>query len=462
MEIQVRLTPDWDGTTIRHLRVEIRADLAARAGEDLFVINRVTIFKPFAELSEPFCLTDEQGEIPLRFRHEQEGPVKKEVYAAERDSRGMLRLTYTAQLQPCGQNPTFDLGYEEGGMTGAGMGFMPGFAFEGKAMHTLSWDLTALPQRAMGVWSYGQGTVSREGGKEMLMTTFYAAGLLDCVRMGAFGYYWFPDRRIPETAMVTSQIFDYESAFFQDPGDVYTIIGRHTSDPATVRAGGTALDRSYMFIYREDAHISREWFIFLFAHEMVHNWIHLNDVPFGTCTWYVEGMAEYYSALLPWRMGIVDADALCRELNKRAGQYYENPMIHESNLSCGEALMKDPEKTRIPYGRGFFYLTHADAMIRQATGGDKCLDDLVMELNARFCQDQAIRNEAWLEVYGRYVGMETAEREHQALTEGGVAEPDITCFGGGIRMEKTEGRTRGSEEPCVLYRFLPQEGNAQS
>ena len=49
-------------------------------------------------------------------------------------------------------------------------------------------------------------------------------------------------------------------------------------------------------------------------------------------------------------------------------------------MEAGGNLMSDSEMTRIPYGRGFFYLMHADGMIRKATHGKHTLDDVMQRL----------------------------------------------------------------------------------
>lgn len=455
--LHVTLTPAWDGEKIPSLQVRMRTDLPAKAGEKYFTINRVTVFKPFTELAEPFALRDAAGEIPLEEREVKNRQIVNGDFYPARDSSGECELTYTLKLAPAGENPVFDLGHEPGGMNGAGMTFMPAFETDEEIAYVLDWDLSALPRRAVGAWSFGEGHVAQTGRKTLLQETFYSAGMMDSVRLGNFSYYWFPNDKVAETALTTARIFSYESAFFKDAGEPYTIFTRHAPWADPKRAGGTALTRAYMYLYKDDGQLDPSWLKFLFAHEMVHNWVHLSDNPFGTCTWYVEGMAEYYSSVLPMRMGAVSAGELAAELNKRSHQYYENPAIHATNEECGAGLFSDPEKTRVPYGRGFFYLTHADAAIRRATDGKYSLDDAVLELNSRFAADHELRNEAWFEVYGSYVGEETARTEYEFFSRGGVVEPAVDCYEGRIRLEKTEGKVRGTEEACRLWLFSADE-----
>ena len=449
--ISVRLTPDWTGDRIAQLRVELALDWQVRSGEELFGIYEKVIFKPFTNLAEDFALCDDAGKLEYSCENKQDGYLYSRMFKPARDTQGKIRVSYALALEETGVNPCFDLGHEKGGMTGSGMTFMPWFA-EGEYTYRLEWDLSALPEGCIGVWSFGEGTATQKGGGDMLVQTFYAAGRLDCVREGNFGYYWFDNDFFLEAAVPTARIFRYESELFADEGERYTIITRRTNQ-GEVRPGGTALKRSYMCVYQPGARLTTTWIKFLFAHEMVHNWISLNDTPFGTCTWYVEGMAEFYSAVVPWRMGIVTKEELLAELNKRAAQFYENPYIHTPNEVLGRNLMSNKEMTRVPYGRGFFYLTHADAEIRKATQGEKCLDDVMQEIRAMFKRDPQLQNDAWLCAYGKIVGREQSEAELANLQNGGEIIPQAECFGGEIQACETCGIQRESGAACRMWRF---------
>lgn len=449
--IEVTLTPGWGENRIKELTVGIVGDFGAESGEVLVSFQKKTIYKEFTPLKNGVSLEDEAGSLPYDEEEKQAGYICLNQLLPKRKTVGRVRVLYTVELRQAGENPVFDLGYEEGGMTGSGMTFMPAFP-EGTYDYVLNWDLNGLPGGAKGVWSYGEGRVERKGDEHLLVHTFYGAGLLDGLRLGNFGYYWFSNDEILKNAVVTAQIFRYESEFFQDGGEPYTIFARRTS-LAQPRAGGTALNRSYTYIYHPDHMPSMEWMKFLFAHEMVHNWIQIEDEPFGRCTWYREGMAEYYSAVLPWRMGIVTKEELCRELNKRSENYFQNPKQTCTNEEAGGKLMADKEMTRVPYGRGFFYLTYADGQIRRATGGERSLDDVMRALKKRFDSGEKIQNEAWIAEYGRYVGEEKAREEFLSMEQGGEILPDTACFGGEIHGEKIEGRIRGTDEACVLWRF---------
>lgn len=456
-KVKVNLTPMMASRLAKEASIEISLKLqefACKAGEMLFELNGRTIMKPFETFAVPLQITDEAGEVPFEKVEENRGYILAWMYKPLRDTKGEIQVHYTLALKPVGVNPCFDFGFEEGGIDGAGMTSMPAFAEESAKEqydYTLTWDLSKMMENATAAWAFGPGTCHKVAFGGLLQQTFYAAGELNAVRFGRFGYYWFSGREMLQPAMDAARIFDYESEFFEDAEDPYNIFIRKTV--GSERAGGTAYTRSYMCVYSEGNDLSPDWLFFLYAHEMVHNWVHLSDSPFGTCTWYVEGMAEFYSSVLPFRAGIASKEQLLKEINKRAQQYYQNPRNQVPNAEVGKHLMKDPEMTRVPYGRGFFYLTHADAMIRRATSGEKSLDDVVKALNKRYAEDKTLQNEAWIEEYGRYVGEKTAREEYEAMAQGKAVEPECDCYGGAVRKVKTEGVMRESGEKCVLWQF---------
>lgn len=478
--VRVTLSPAWSGDTVSSVSVRLELDLPAKAGEPLFRVFTQIIDKPFAALESPFRLADREGDVPCRTEDCPEDMGTVRVFIPERDADAPV-LSYTVRTAPAGRNPVLDLGSEPGGATGSGKTFLPAFFAGGPIRCELTWDMSAMPEDAAGAWTWGEGDSARVGDGSTLISAFFAVGTpLDCVRIGAFRYYWFRSPKLLETAVDAARIFSAESAFFPDPrsGDPrsgdndslpYSIFTRHGEE--CVHPGGTADSRAYLWLYRDVAQLDAS-LKFLFAHEMVHNWINAPDEPYGTCTWYVEGMAEFYSLVLPWRAGIVTAQELTDELNRRSADYYENPRRRETNEACGRAFLADLETTKVPYGRGLFYLLHADAAIRRASGGAHSLDDVMFALIGPDPEDHgesaggipsdtaaaSIRfNRRWLAEYGRIVGDGTAREEFEALRSGAVWDPEMDAFQAGnrppVRAVSHEGTERGTGTPCVTWRF---------
>ena len=233
-----------------------------------------------------------------------------------------------------------------------------------------------------------------------------------------------------------------------DEGETYKIFARarkcHTS-------GGVAGIRSYTYIYDPEHLPDFEALKFLFAHEMVHNWVQLNDKPYGTCTWYVEGMAEYYSLVLPWRFGLVTREEVKHQLESRMKQYYENPCRLLSNQQLGNLLFQDLEATDVPYGRGMFYLMQVDKRIREKTNGIKNLDCVMKRMQEKVKENENAQNLVWIKAVEEETGLD--EMEYLLLlSQGELILPEFSCFeGAGFEVEECDAVARRSGEACKSY-----------
>lgn len=442
-EINVKavLTPSWGENCPESLNIIIELDgTQAKSGEKLVKFNKRTVNREFNRLLKPIKIFDDYGSLEFK---EVESVFATHYLLDEiiilRDVIGTVRIEYAVAIDEGLPNPVFDLGSEPGGAMGSGTTFMPEIPAD-KLHVTLRWDLSKLPVDCAAAWTYGRGDSSAITEGNGLQFAGYAFGKLRWVEEGNFGFYWFdaPGFDGKKIGQWTASLISKMATFFDDKGGDYRIFTRHKSEPAGQKnCGGTALLHSYLWIYYEDNPPGVDELRHLFPHEAVHNWITLGrgDEPFGTCTWYVEGTAEYYSALLPYRYGLIDRKELIELLNQRCREYYSNPKLHDSNLDCGALLMKDLDATRIPYGRGFFYLTGVDEQIRKATNGQKNLDNVVLEILRLQRTGVPCDNETWLELAGKLTGRDMRP-EFNAMAAGELVTPHALCFGEEICVEE--------------------------
>mgnify|MGYP000988928941 CR=1 FL=1 len=149
------------------------------------------------------------------------------------------------------------------------------------------------------------------------------------------------------SAEYTKKLFSQMQKFFKDTEKVYRIFVR--KDPF-LTSGGTALYRSYLFGWNTTQPCSLEDKKAILAHEMVHNWPQLNDNPYGVTTWYSEGTAEYYSVLLPLRLGLMTDDErilltanrnfIGRQGTKKTLGYLSSPTVAAATAVMG--VVTDP------------------------------------------------------------------------------------------------------------------------
>ena len=208
------------------------------------------------------------------------------------------------------------------------MTFLPYFP-DDDYLFSVKWDLSGLPDGCSGIWTFAENSGQSELGGGGLAETFYYCGQIDGVRNKNCGFYWFKDNRFPgrDVGRFVMELYEKMADFFQDSGEPYRVFSRKLPLELTGpnRQGGVALTRSFMHVYPKETPPGADRLKFLFPHEMVHNWLKLDDEPFGTCTWYVEGTAEFYCLVLPDRYGMITREELLEQLNQRCSQYYRNP-----------------------------------------------------------------------------------------------------------------------------------------
>jgi predicted metalloprotease with PDZ domain len=294
---------------------------------------------------------------------------------------------------------------------------------------SLTWDLSGLPSGCRAVSSFGNGDFARKDCTiSDLLFSAYMVGKINSVEEGAAGFYWFDTLPFParEGAGQITALFGYMSRMFRDPGGEYRVFTRHNQFPG---GGGTAFRRSYIYGYGQHDEVTIEGLQSLLAHEMVHNWPTMSDVPAGRGTWYVEGSAEYYSTLVPMEMGLCSLEKTAAVINDKAGSYYANPCQNLSNLELGERYWTDRRCQRLPYARGMIYLSNLDAAIRRSTGGQKTLLDLelaLLELSSPTPED-------FLRIGQEIAGFDLRPG-YEAMCAGGMIEPDPEVFGGRFQV----------------------------
>lgn len=356
-------------------------------------------------------------------------------YETQRATRGDVVVRYATPPRAVDaqtrNGPLFDLRTQPGGVMGAGVYFLalPQNAGGAPYRMSLKWDLDGMPKGARGIWSGGEGPQSLVAPSDVLAFSFYAAGAVQsepATGTSDFGLYWLakPPFEIAPLAAGLRTLYGSMAAFFNDAGAPYRIFIRANPYPA---GGGTALAKSFMFGYGVNGETASTDLQMLLAHEMTHNWPRLTDDDHASTAWYTEGMAEYYSAILTLRAGVIGQAKFLEVINDRATGYATNPYRDLSNAAVGAKFWVDARAQRVPYGRGFMYLARVDAQLRAATGNAYSLDDVVKEILARQKRGEKAGIAEWLALVTAKLG-EGARTEYQAMADGQPQVPLATGF----------------------------------
>lgn len=400
------------------------------AGAPLLAMPTVIVSIPTARYDgDAVRAEDGVGPLPLVIQDEDPTPSwTMRRWILQRATRGDVRVRFCAHPRRVSRQtvpgPYFDLRAEAGGFLGAGVTFLAlpdtGLTYRIR----LRWDLGAMPASVRAVSSYGEGDLEFEGKVDRLAYAFYAVGPLrrhPDEEGSAFHLYWLsePPFDIEAVADYVGRLYDYMADFFRDQEKGYRVIARRNPYPGI---GGTALPRSFMFGYDAERPPAAHDLQTLLAHEMVHNWPSLEN-GIGALAWYNEGTAEFYSLVLPFRAGLLGPEKFLDEINRRAAAYYTNPLRGWSLQEAARIYWVTPLAQRLPYQRGFMYLTAVDAAVRAATGGERGLDDLVLALLERQRRGRPHGVEQWLELVTAELGPEARDAYEAMMAGKRIAAP---------------------------------------
>ena len=455
---KINLKPYWNQNekTVYRMDVTITVTgLSYKEGERLCGMQLSTVTIPGCE-PETLSIRDELGNIPAQSYEEQPYPYQWRRWNIQRDTKGDIVIHYTVRtrvLKPddiCG--PYFDFRSEEGGANSAGISII--MEVEKAEDAKLTWDLSHMPNGGRGICTFGEHTIT-DVTLEKLRQSYFAMGQLHAIEEGDFGFYWMsqPPFDMEEVAEYTKKLFVHMQKFFKDTEKVYRIFVR--KDPF-VTSGGTALYRSYLFGWNETQPCSLHDRKAILAHEMVHNWPQLNDNPYGVTTWYSEGTAEYYSVLLPLRLGLISDDEAIAELQKRTDNYYSNPTRHLGDEEAAAICWKNRRAQRLVYGRGMIFFINIDIKIQQATGGKKCMDDVVLSILEKDRAGETLGNEVFLSVVKKISGLDVRS-EWEAMHTGKEIIPLSGGFDGHFAVKEKEIEEADTKNRVRSWQWIKRE-----
>ena len=460
MRCQITLKPYMTGETVERMDVTYQLQgYTPKAGEEVCRAQINTVSIPGC-MPENMQAEDAMGALEMTVSESKPYPYHYVHYTASRDVRGDVTIRYSVTPRPLGPEdrcgPYFDLKAEQGGANTAGLSVL--VSVEGcEGEISLKWDLSGMPEGCCGVCSLGEGDVRYQGPLGELRSSYFAFGRVQSLTEGDFGFYWLaePSFDVKAIADYARKLFGMLSKFFRDDRTNYRIFMR--KDPYN-HSGGTALTRSYMFGWNDAERVTVEDKQNLLAHEMVHNWPHLNDHPDGTSSWYSEGTAEYYCVMFPCRMGLVSKEATLKEIQRRTDDYYTNPTRHMENIAAAQICWQDRRAQRLPYGRGFFFLANTDVKIREATGGKMGIDDVVLAIQDKDRAGVTLGNQVFLDTVKELSGLDVTA-DWELMRTGGHIVPLAGSFDGMFAVKPKEMPEADTGVTVTSYEWTMAEEN---
>lgn len=451
---KITLKPYGKDRQISYMDVKFEFDqLKRNTGEELCNICLEAHKVPQCKV-EHVLIEDELGMVEFSIEETKPYPYHLKHFYVKRPLQGNVKVSYVAYPRIIGPKdrcaPYIDFRCEDGGANATGSAFLADFKdYEG--LIQVYWEMSQMPKGSKGVCGYGEGDFERNLKLEKLRYCYYAMGDVKSITEGEFGFYWLtePDFDMEAMATYTKDLFVIMQQFFKDTEPNYRIFAR--KDPFT-HSGGSAANRSYMFGWNDTEPVSLKEKQNILAHEMVHNWPHLNDEPFGITSWYSEGAAEYYSIVIPLRAGLITKEEALYEIQTRTDDYYTNSTRHMENIAAAQICWEDRRAQKIPYGRGVFFLANVDVWIRHATDNKKNLDDVVLAILEKDRAGETLGNEVFLRVVKEISGLDlTGEWEN--MRNGVPFAPEKVSFEGFFTNQEIQVQEKDTGRTVLSYQW---------
>ena len=307
--------------------------------------------------------------------------------------------------------PPFDLRTFAGGVSGGGAGFLalPEDARQYRVQ--IRWDLRALRRGSVGVSSLGDGDADATMGLADLQSSWFMAGRLGqypaAGNTGGFSAAWLgssPGLDLRADMAWAAKAFKALSTFFGDTAQrPYRFFLRVL--PESTTSGGTAGNRSFMLQVpvrpRGSTSSGDEGLRSIVAHEMIHGWAGSFQ---GAGPWASEGLATYFTANLQRRLGLQPIKAFVAELNRLSQEYHGNPYRNATSDDARAVFWADKNGELLPNVRGALYFFALDAAIRQRSGGERSLDDILLDLFARRAAGETVSVRTFINALARELG----------------------------------------------------------
>lgn len=441
--LRVSLGVESDG-----LRVVWRLDgVALHAGQPMARLPLSIAGAPTIEVDgEALAAADNAG--PLRLvsavRHAADGESVR-LWSGERASVGSVEVSYLARPildEPRPATPPLELRREGTGLSGALACFLVLPLGPADLTFELRWQQPAGTHAAenwMTVSSLGEGSGS-DGeltgtGLELLGDTYVMCGDLGerHFRDGQMSTWWLtpPGFDVQAFTAQLGKTYEVMSNAFDAPAHPYRVFLR----PHPHRgANASAHPASFVLAMNPANPLEESKLYETIAHELVHEWLHL-DGPDHEVAWFVEGAADYYSLVLPLREGILDEDAFLHAINMESRTGYANPRRHLTLQEASHLFFSDFLAHSLPYVRGMFYLADLDARLRDATSGERSVDDIVRDVVRRRRDRERIGINEWC---ARVHEILPGDERHvlEALVFTGVRRPGPGTFAPRFEMSE--------------------------
>ena len=155
---------------------------------------------------------------------------------------------------------------------------------------------------------------------------------------------------------------------------------------------GSGLTNSFATTASNNDKLDPEGLIYLFNHELFHNWIGhtITNENEEQQYWFSEGFTEYYTIknIAKNEINGLDKDYYIKKLNEFINVLYTSPVKEAPNSEITyDNFWSSWDYSNLPYKRGALFAFYLDHKIHKDSNGEKSLDNFMLSL-----KDDAVKN----------------------------------------------------------------------
>lgn len=218
---------------------------------------------------------------------------------------------------------------------------------------------------------------------------------------------WIPFEE-EEVFKVLKETLKAQRDFWNDHSQEYFTVTLH---PFSQEQGssfqGTGLTNSFATSVSNNDFTSLDQLIYLFNHELMHNWIGhtIENANEEEQYWFSEGFTEYYTFrnIAQNRVGGAEVNTFFQSINESARLLYGSPVRDEPNSELNyENFWSNPDFGKLPYYRGALFAFMIDLHIRKQSNGTASLDDMMRDFLEHARQGEQLDHNLFLRVLNTY------------------------------------------------------------
>ncbi len=233
---------------------------------------------------------------------------------------------------------------------------------------------------------------------------------------------------------VLSRTIELQRNFWSDHSQKYFTV---TMRPITQETGssfqGTGLTNSFATSISNNEHTDIEQLVYLFNHELQHNWIGhtIENDNEEEQYWFSEGFTDYYTIknIAKHKIQDLDKSYFITELNGTIRNLFASPVREAPNAEINyDNFWSNRYYSKLPYYRGSIFAFYLDQSLRRSSKGKFSLDDIMHHLQeAAVTEGKKITHEYFVDVVNGYFegGIDAVFQKH---IEEGKLLPLATIF----------------------------------